>query len=189
MRSFAERVTTQPNVRFVEAPGERTGLPDAVADVVTAAQSLQWMEPEATSREIGRILRTGGVLCAYEYTGVQTPSWEPEAAWARVRAATRRLRAEGGLDADRGHWPVSREALESSGIFRFVREKAVHSVELGDGPRLLDFALSEGSLQTLLAAGVTEEEVGLDELRSVAATLTELVPWWIDYRVWLGLRA
>jgi ubiquinone/menaquinone biosynthesis C-methylase UbiE len=189
MRLFAERVTTQSNVRFVEAPGERTGLRDAIGDVVTAAQSLQWMDPEPTIGEIGRILRPGGVLCVYEYTGVQTPRWEPEAAWARVRDAVRRLRGERQLDTDPRLWPVSRESLEASGFFRFVREKALHSVELGDGARLLDFALSEGSLQTLLAAGATEEEVGLDELRSVAATMPDPVPWWIDYRVWLGLRA
>jgi hypothetical protein len=42
-------------------------------------------------------------------------------------------------------------------------------------------------MTTLLEAGVTEEEVGLDQLRAVAETMGT-VPWWIGYRVWIGLK-
>ena len=189
MRATAQAMTPQANVRYVDGFGEETGLPGGVADVVTAAQSMQWMEPDATFLEIGRLLRPRGLFCAYEYTGLQTPGWEPEAAWARLRETVRRLRTERGLDADERRWPISLESMEASGCFQFVREKVLHSAELGDGLRLLDFALSEGSLQTLLASGVTESEVGLDLLRSSVATMRTPVLWWIDYRVWLGLRA
>lgn len=48
--------------------------------------------------------------------------------------------------------------------------------------------MSEGSLTTLLATGVTEKDVGLDRLRSVASLLDRPVPWWIGYRVWLARR-
>jgi hypothetical protein len=37
-------------------------------------------------------------------------------------------------------------------------------------------------------AGTTEEEVGLDRLRDVAATITSPIPWWIVCQVWLGLN-
>jgi len=189
MRALAEDLTRQANVRYVDGSGEETSLPDAIADIVTASQSMQWMEPEPTLLEVRRILRPGGVLCVYEYTGLQTPLWEPEAAWMRVRATVRRLFVERGLDADLPRFPVSRDTIEASGAFRFVREKVVHSVELGDGARLVDFALSEGNLQVLLAAGATEREIGLDELRTAAAAMPDPVPWWIDYKVWLALRA
>lgn len=43
-------------------------------------------------------------------------------------------------------------------------------------------------MRTLLDAGVTEEEVGLDRLRAVASAIEEPVPWWIGYRAWIGLR-
>jgi hypothetical protein len=80
------------------------------------------------------------------------------------------------LDEDAQRWPVSRERLEASGAFRRTRELVLHNVEWGDGDRLLGFALSEGSMTTLLEAGVTEEEVGLDHLRVAEAKMREPYP-------------
>src|SRR6266498_5053515 len=86
------------------------------ADLVTASQSLQWMRPERALPEIGRILRPGGVFCAYEYFVGQTPLWEPVVAFDAVQVRKRELRARLGLDAAKLRWPVSRERLEQSGI-------------------------------------------------------------------------
>ena len=187
MRVHAEQTTTAVNVRYVAASAYQTGLPVGCADLVTAAQSLQWMRPEWVLPEIRRILRPGGVFCACTYIALQTPMWEPETEWDRVLQRKRDLRQQRGLDRDERHWPVSRERIEESGLFRSVRELALHSVEVGDGDRLLGFALSEGSMTTLLASGVTEEEVGLDRLRRVAATMPDPVPWWIAYQVLVAL--
>jgi SAM-dependent methyltransferase len=186
MRAYAEQVTVEPNVRFAAASAYETTLPDACADLVTAAQSLHWMRPERVFPEIGRILRQGGVFCAYEYFALQTPAWAPERAWEYVREKKGELRAQLGLTAP--GWPVNLERFEQSGVFREARELVVHSVEGGDGERLVGLALCEGSMVMLLEAGVSEEEVGLDRLRLVAATIPDPVPWWIGYRVWLGLR-
>jgi SAM-dependent methyltransferase len=186
MRAYAEAVTEAPNVRYVGASSYATGLADACADLVTASQSLHWMRPESVFPEIARILRPGGVFCAYQYFSLQTPLWEPEAAWEFELARKGELRA--GLGLTEETWPVSRERLVDSGVFRRVRELALHSVEQGDGDRLVGLALSEGSMVTLLEAGVTEEEVGLDRLRAAAAVMSEPVPWWIGYRVYVGLK-
>lgn len=188
MRQFAERITVEPNVRYVDGSGEATGLRNETADLVTASQSLQWMDPTAAFPEFARILRPGGVVCAYEYASLQTPVWEPETVWFEVRRRIGQLREELGLNAGQSRWPVSRESLEASGMFEFVRETVVHGREMGDGARLVDLAMSEGSLTTLLATGVTENDVGLDRLRSVARLLDRPVPWWIGYRVWLARR-
>jgi len=93
------------------------------------------MEPGPTFREIARILRPGGVFCAYEYFSLQTPSWELEAACGKLLARKGQLRTERGLDAETPIWPASRRRLEESGVFRHVRELALHSVEAGDGER------------------------------------------------------
>jgi SAM-dependent methyltransferase len=186
MRAYAEAATEAPNVRYVGASSYATGMPDACADLVTASQSLHWMRPESVFPEIARILRPGAVFCAYQYFSLQTPLWEPEAAWEAVLARKGELRAARELTEET--WPVSRERLVGSGAFRRVRELALHSVEWGDGARLVGLALSEGSMVTLLEAGVTEEEVGLDRLRAAAVLMTQPEPWWIGYRVWVGLR-
>jgi hypothetical protein len=78
--------------------------------------------------------------------------------------------------------------LTGSGVFREARELVVHSIEEGDGARLVGFALSEGSMRTLLVTGVTEREVGLDRLRNAAASMPEPVPWLIGYRLWIGRK-
>jgi trans-aconitate methyltransferase len=41
-----------PGIEYRRASAQRTGLPEACADVVTCAQSFHWMEPEATIAEI-----------------------------------------------------------------------------------------------------------------------------------------
>lgn len=189
MRAFAESVPETPeNVRYEKASSYETGLGSGSADLVTAAQSLQWMEPDRVFPEVGRILRRGGIFCAYNYVAFQTPLWEPEAAFEAARRRKNELRRERGLGQGRSRIQPSRELLGASGVFRHTRELALHSIEEGDGERLLGFALSEGSMRTLLASGVAEEEVGLDHLRGVAGALEDPVPWWIVYRVWLGLK-
>jgi SAM-dependent methyltransferase len=187
MRAYAERATDAANIRYAAASGHATGLPDGCADVVTAAQSLQWMRPEQVLPEIRRVLRPGGVLCAYTYVGLQTSTWELEAEWEAVLARKRQLRVQLGLDRDRQHWPVSRARIEASGLFRYVRELALHSVEVSSGDRVVGLALSEGSMTTLLAAGASEEDVGLDRLREVAARRPDPAPWWISYQAVIAL--
>ena len=119
---------------------------------------------------------------------LQTPLSEPEAAWEVVRARKQDLRAKLALDVDKRGWPVSRKRLEESGAFRYTRELVLHSVERRDGERLIGLALSEGSMKTLLEAGASEKDVGLDRLREAANKMREPVPWWIGYHAWIGLK-
>jgi ubiquinone/menaquinone biosynthesis C-methylase UbiE len=189
MLRHAESVTSDPNVRYVNAPAHATSLPDECADIVTASQSLQWMEPEPTIAEIGRILRPSGIFAPYRYSSLVTRSAEADEAWAETRLLVGELRRELGLDAEKRRWPVSRERLEESGRFGRVTETYAHSVETGDADRLVGFLLSEGSVSTLLEH-VSEEAIGLDRLREVAArTLgAEPSPWYLGYQVWICLK-
>jgi SAM-dependent methyltransferase len=186
MRRYAESGTGAANVRYLAASAYETGLPDGCADVVTAAQSLHWMEPNRVLPEIRRVLRPGGVFCSYTYEALQTPLWEPEAAWEALLQRKAELRAERGLSSPT--WVPTRERLEEQGTFRRVKELALHSLERGDGDRLVALALSEGSLQTLLEAGVNEQEVGLDRLRRACRAMPEPVTWWIGYRALVARR-
>jgi SAM-dependent methyltransferase len=188
MRSLAERLTGPTNVRYVAESAFATGVPDGSAAVITASQSLQWMEPELVFPEIERLLRPGGVFCAYQYDRMQTPFWEVDEVWQAARARRSSLLERYELDRDQPRWPVAIEHFEDGERFRYSSQMALHSVEYGDGARLLGFAMSEGWVTTLLRAGASEEEIGLDRLRRAAAGIREPVPWWISYRAWLGVK-
>lgn len=61
MRRQAEQLSapaTNPSYRAGQA--EATGLPDASADLVLAAQAFHWFEPSATLREFHRLLKPAG---------------------------------------------------------------------------------------------------------------------------------
>jgi hypothetical protein len=135
--------------------------------------------------EIARILRPGGVFCAYNYFRMQLPDWEVITAFECEQQQKHELV---GAAHNQPSFPSEQAELQAGGHFRVVRDFVLHSVEEGDGERLLCFALSEGSTRMLLEQGVSEEAIGLDRLRTACAALSEPVTWWIGYRVWLCLR-
>jgi ubiquinone/menaquinone biosynthesis C-methylase UbiE len=51
-----------PGIEIVEGTGESMPLPDAGADVVTAAQAAHWFDGPAAFAEIARVLRPGGTV-------------------------------------------------------------------------------------------------------------------------------
>jgi len=62
MRAAAvEALGSSPRFRAVDAPAEATSLPGGSVDLVLAAQSFHWFEPDAVRREWARILRPGGL--------------------------------------------------------------------------------------------------------------------------------
>ena len=190
MRRRAEAETTTANVRYVEGWAQATGLPDGCADVVTCSQSLHWMEPEPTFAEVARILRRGGVFAAYDYDWPPVFNWEVEAAFLEMFDTVGRLRQARGMP--RGRWRKAEHLarMRASGRFRFAREIVLHASEEGTVERLIGFALSLGPLVVLLNEGVSEEEVGLANLREVAARVLgdRTVTWYFCYRARLAVK-
>ncbi len=187
MRAVAGDATTAANVRYLDASSYATGLREASADVVTCSQSLQWMEPEPTFAEVGRILRPRGVFCAYEYYDLVTEAWDADSALEAAIDAAGRIRDERGLIPSATRYPPSVERLEASGVFSRVREVTLHSIEDGGGERLVGFALALGTVRTVLAHGVPEADIGLDRLREAASRMRP-GPWLLVYRAWVGIR-
>jgi SAM-dependent methyltransferase len=56
-----------PRVSYRVAPAEATGLPDASADLVTAAQALHWFDPARLHPELARIARPRAIFAAFTY--------------------------------------------------------------------------------------------------------------------------
>ena len=188
MRKRAEAETTASNVRYLGDFAQSTGLPDEVADVVTCSQSLHWMEPEPTFAEAARILRPGGVFAGYDYDWPPVVHWEVERAFADLiqRVSERRKDPVHRVFPKGGHL----ERMAASGRFRYTREVVLHSRERGDAERIVGMALSLGPLVVMLGDGVSDEELGLAQLRETAqAVLGEReVSWFMCYRVRLGVK-
>ena len=65
-------------VRYAVAPADRSGLPDASADLVTVAQAAHWFDLPRFYDEVRRVLRPRGCLALISY-GVASMDGEPGA--------------------------------------------------------------------------------------------------------------
>lgn len=189
-RSETGREPARTRFAAIDATAEDTGLPGASADVVTASQALHWFDPARALPEIARILRPGGVFAAYDCDWPPCIDWETDAAFTAVDDRTSALARERGLPPAHAGKQDHHARLRGSGLFRSVREIAVAGRGEGDAQRLVAIAVSSlADIGTLLADGVSEDELGLSALREVAARrLAEPRTWWWTYRVHLAVR-
>ncbi|MBN1346133.1 MAG: class I SAM-dependent methyltransferase [Phycisphaerae bacterium] len=193
MRNLAENSPrASENVRYRDGLSTQTGLTDGCADIVTASQAMHWMEPEPTFAEAVRILRTGGLLAAYDCDWPPTMNWQAEAAYRAFLNRVRMIEDEHRIYDDVKRWKKKGhlERMEASGRFRYVRKLSVHGIESGNAERLVQLALSQGSVSTLLRRGVSEQALGLDRLRAEAQRTLgdEPVPWCFSYTIQLGVK-
>jgi SAM-dependent methyltransferase len=65
------RATAHPKVEYRCARAEASGLPERVADLVTAAQAAHWFDLPAYFAEVRRVTRPGGIVALISY-GVVT---------------------------------------------------------------------------------------------------------------------
>jgi len=191
MRAQAEKHPAA-NVSYREGFSHSTGLDARCAQIVTASQSLHWMEPEATFREVARVLEPGGVFAAYDYdwppvTGV----WQIDQAYEACMNTVRAVEKTHSVDLQVRRWDKAGHLgrMRESGCFRYTREVVLHHQDRGNASRLLGLILSQGSARSLLKIGLSEEEIGLNRLRE---TVTDLLgpeerEWIWSSRLRLGI--
>jgi SAM-dependent methyltransferase len=186
MRARAEQASTAQNVRYVHAFAQKTGLPDGAVDIVTCSQSFHWMEPEPTLAEVARILRPGGLFAAYDYDWPPVVNWEVEQAFEELLRRVQRFREKSSPYSKSGHL----ERMQASGHFRYTRELVLHGTDMGNGERIVGMALSLGPLVVLLEGGMSEEDLGLAQLREAAARVLgdREIEWFICYRARLAVK-
>jgi SAM-dependent methyltransferase len=198
MRALAQQLADSSSgaietaVRYVAGHSACTGLPDQSADIVAISQALHWMEPEPTFAEAARILRPGGVLAAIDCDWPPTTDWPVMAAYADMEQRVRAVERQGRCSPEVRKWDKEGHLarMRQSGLFHFVHEVVLHHVEMGDADRIVGIALSQGGVAAALAAGISESDLGLDQLRLVAnETLGNAgKPFYFCYRVRLAIK-
>ncbi len=116
--------------------------------------------------------------------------WETDAAFSAVEERVSALERAHGIPAAHGGKAAHAARLRSSGLFRHVREMAVHGQDTGDAQRLVSLARSVlASIPALLASGASEDDLGLTALREVAGRrLAGPRRWWWTYHLYLAAR-
>jgi SAM-dependent methyltransferase len=56
-----------PRVEYACAPAERSGLPDAIADLIVAAQAAHWFDWPRFVAEAGRVAKPGALIALVSY--------------------------------------------------------------------------------------------------------------------------
>ena len=176
------------HIEYREGLAQQTGLPDACADIVTAAQAFHWMEPTATLAEIARILRPGGLFAAYDYDSPPAIHWELDQLAQEGTLRFVELIRERGLANSFKIWPKNKslDPLRESARFRFTRKVSLHHIEMGDAARFLAMMQSSALNHQFQ---FTEQEIGFDRLRQAALHHigSTPVPWYFSYRVRIGI--
>lgn len=178
-------------IEYREGTAQQTGLPDACADIVTAAQSFHWMEPTATLAEVARILRPCGLFAAYDYDMPPAIYWELDQLAQDTFMRLVKLIQDRGLAPSLKIWPKNKhlDNIRASGHFRASREVFLHSVEQGDAARFVAMIRSN-AFGNQSQFKFSEEEIGLDRLAAATTGLIgpDPVPWYISYRIRIGIR-
>ncbi len=188
-RKVASLPAAAAHIEYRDGLAHQSGLPDACADIVTAAQSFHWMEPTATLAEVARILRPGGLFAAYDYDAPPTITWELDQLAHLVMMRFVALIQQRGLPSAIKIWPKDKHLanMRESGHFRFTHEVALHAIEQGDAARYLAMMQSNAFSNQ---SQFTGQETGFDRLAQAAYQYlgSEPVPWYWSYRVRIGVK-
>src|SRR2546422_4558358 len=171
MLDRARKSTEQPNIRYVEAYGDDTGLPARPADLVTSFQSFHWMEPQPVLAEAARVLRDGGVFAACDYDVPPFVEPEVDAAHLSLMKARREARERLSVPAGSSTWPKDRhlDEIRASGRFRHTRELLVHGWWESDAERMVGFAESIGGSRGLFTEQTPQGGDGFERLRETGS--------------------
>jgi SAM-dependent methyltransferase len=117
-----------PGAKAVLGNAEVIPLPDAYADVVTAAQAFHWFDHEVALPEIGRVLRPKGRL------GLVWNVRDDSEAWVAELSTL--------IGSESVTLPDVTEPLAKSGLFEPVEKETFRFTQVLDRATLLDLVLS-----------------------------------------------
>jgi len=181
-------------VTFRHGYGSDTGLEAASADAVVCVMSFHWMEPESTLKEIGRILKPGGVFATVDYDWPpMAPDWRAEEAFMRLYDKVKLAEKQFEDVKQSFVWYPKEKHLanmQASGLFRYCREMVFAHRESCTAQRYIALLFSQSRVQAVLKR---HPDFIADEVEHYVTTLQELFgdkTFDIDfaYRMRLGIR-
>lgn len=152
MLSVAKAKNTE-SLQFISGYSHETKLDNRCADIVMCSQSFHWMEPVSTLKEINRILKADGIFAAIDYDRVPVSNWIIEKEYTKLYYKILEVEQK-HKDINNTFIRYSKEKhltnIKESGYFRYVREIVFANTEKFTSKRLIEFTLSQSSLQYIL---------------------------------------
>jgi SAM-dependent methyltransferase len=153
-----------PGVRAVTGRGESVPIADGCVDAVLASSSWHWMDPVPTFREVGRILRSGGIL------GALWSGPDPEGSFMVQAHAVLAERSLDGADAVAGDGAGESGGTGLAGLVMGDVRRPASSLEIPPG---VPFDQPEHEVFTWDVALNADELIGLLGTLSWIITMPE----------------
>lgn len=192
MLTAARDATKELNVEYLLGHGNSTSLKDNVADIVTCATSVHWMEPASTVAEVTRLLRPKGVLMIYDhYYPMFLTSPELTRFYEKWRPNTIRLERELKLPkAQKWTMQDAYDAVSQSNSFPYARKHYMHKKLSWTAEEVKGFIHAHSVVQLLKENGHTDTELLLDELDAILENSSqEAYPLHLTYATFIAVRS
>jgi ubiquinone/menaquinone biosynthesis C-methylase UbiE len=179
-------------IKFLKGDSGNVSLEDGSVDIITCSQSLHWMEPTATFKEVQRLLRPGGVFAAIDCDWPPVINSEAENMYTQFLENVRTLGSTGNAYEGVKKWEKDfhLQRIIESGIFSQSGEVFVNSIDKGNAQRLIGLAMSMGHVGTALRKGVTMDQISFDKFKGdVEKSMGQnSCNWYLGYRVRIGIK-
>ena len=151
---------------FLLAPAHKTGIGSGEANIVSCIQSFHWMHSVMVLDEIDRLLVTNGCLIIADCILPPEVDTRLKEAYSQCIVQASRL---GSTEQEHGRKPFGNHL----GFIKTHRESwecyetIVQSRARCDASQFLGLLFSRGTIQMKLQAGVSEDELGIEKVRSI----------------------
>jgi len=188
-----EKSSGLDNVKYITSFADNTSLEDGSADIITCSQSFHWMNPQATLKEVSRLLKEGGVFAVYDCDWPPVCHWEAEVEYNKLMNKVHEIESaypelkDKFIRWDKAHHLTN---MQKSGYFRYVREIVFSNTEICNIQRYLALALSQGGLQSILKTHTAEIKPYLDSFEERIRTMMGNNDFAVDfcYRMRIGVK-